>query len=290
MAERQVVFYECQDVEKRPAFDRLKAVGGINALDDEDWRVPDGDYDLGVIVDRKGGPTEPTRLRLLRIRPDAPYMLSAARQLTRVQVAEDESITEFTSAVLWPDKFLGAISSRDAPGHKRLSLYFYVTGDEETHIVNLFRPDVVQRLKVLREHGLRSVQVKVQTSHLAQIEADKGTKGFGQFWKAGKGTDAATIGIELTVGRSGPNATLKNAFGVSAEALAEHVDLLESMHVSGRERHGEIETINMKHERIGAAIDIEASASNDAVYRAIERARKTAEKDAGKLANGARGS
>jgi len=290
MAERKVAFYECQDIDKRPPFDRLKAVGGINDLDDEDWRVPDGDFDLGVIVDRKGSATVATRLRLLRIRPDAPYKLSAARKLTRVEVAADESITEYTSAVLWPDNFLAAISSRDAPGHKRLSLYFDVTSDQETHIVNLFRPDVAQRLKVLREHGLRSVQAKVQTSHLAQIEADNKTKGWAQFWKAGKGTDAATIGIEVTVGRSGPDATLNNAFGLSAEALAEHIDLLESMHVSGREQHGEIETINMKHERIGVAVDIEASASNDAVYRAIERARKTAEKDAGKLANAARGS
>ena len=109
MAERQVVFYECQDIDQRTPFARLKAVGGINNLDDEDWRVPDGDFDLGVIVDRKGSSTEPTRLRLLRIRPDAPYMLSAARQLTQVEVADDENITEFTSVVLWPDNFMAAI-------------------------------------------------------------------------------------------------------------------------------------------------------------------------------------
>src|SRR5258708_5946806 len=67
MAERRVVFYECQDIENQPPFDRLKAVGGINDLDDEDWRVPDGDFDLGVIVDRQGSSTEATRLRLIRI-------------------------------------------------------------------------------------------------------------------------------------------------------------------------------------------------------------------------------
>jgi hypothetical protein len=290
MAERQVVFYECQDIEKRPPFDRLQAVEGVNDLDDEDWQVPDGDYDLGVIVDRQGSASGTTRLRLLRIRPDAPYMLSAARKLTRVQVAANEHIAEFTSAVLWPDNFMAAISSRDAPSHKRLSLYFDVVSDQNTHIVNLFRPDVVQRLKVLREHGLRYVQAKVQTSHLAQIEADKRTKGWKQFWNAGRGTDAATIGIEVTVGRSGPDATLNNAFGLSAEALADHIDLLESMHVKGRDQHGAVEKINMKHERIGVEVDIEASASNDAVYRVIERARKEAEQDSGKLADAARGS
>ncbi len=127
MAERKIVFYKCQDTDQQKPFDRLKAVRGINDLNDEDWRVPDGDFDLGVIVDKKGSSAMPTRLRLLRIRPDAPYMLSAARQLTQVEVADDENITEFTSVVLWPDNFMAAISSRDAPGHKRLSLYFDVT-------------------------------------------------------------------------------------------------------------------------------------------------------------------
>ncbi len=290
MAERQVVFYECQDIEKQPDFDRLTAVGGINDLADTDWRVLDDESDLGVIVDKRGSSTSPTHLRFLRIRPDAPFKLSAARQLKPVEVAEDESITEFTWAVLWPDNFLAAVSSRDAPGHKKLSLYFHETSGEETHIVNLFRPDVVQRLKVLQKNGLRNVQVKVQTSHLQQIEADRGTRGFKQFWNAGKGTEAATIGIELSVGRSGPDATLNDALGLSAVALAEHVDLVESMHVSGRDKHGEIETINMKHERIGGQIEIASSTSNAAVYRAIERVRTTVEKDAGKLDNAARGS
>jgi hypothetical protein len=290
MAERQVVFYECQDIDKRPAFDRLKAVTGINDLPDDDWRVLNDESDLGVIVDAKGSATGPTHLRFLRIRPDAPFKLSAARQLTPVEVAKDESITEFTWAVLWPDNFLGAVSSRDAPGHKKLSPYFYKTSGEEVHIVNLFHPDVVQRLKELQKNGLRKVQVKVRTSHLQQIEADKGTRGFKQFWNAGKGTDAATIGIELSVGRSSPDATLNNSLGLSAVALAEHVDLVESMHVSGRDKNGDIDTINMKHERIGDQIEIAPRTGNPAVYKAIERARRAVEKDSGPLANAARGS
>lgn len=289
MAERQVVFYECQDVPQRQAFDRLKAVAGINGLSDADWRVPDRESDLGVLVDRQGTASSASHLRFLRIRPDAPFKLSAARELQPIEVAENESITEFTWAVLWPDKFLAAVSSRDAPGHKKLSSYFYGTSGEQVHIVSLFRPDVVQRLKELREGGLRSVQVKIQTSHIQQIEADERTRGFWQFWRAGRGTDAATIGVELTVGRSGPDATLNHGLGLSVEALAEHVDLLESMHVSGLDRDGERETINMKHERVGGPIDITSATSNQAVYRAIERARRAVEEDSGPLEQAARG-
>jgi hypothetical protein len=194
MPERQVVFYECQDVDGAADFDRISALTDINNLDDDDWRVQDFDTHLAVIVDRVGTATRTSRLRLLRIREDAPYKLSAARQLTLVEVEDDESISEFTYVVIWPDKFLGGISSRDAPGHKKLTRYFAETSGERTHIVNLFWPDVVARLRELRANELRQVRVKVQTSNLEQIEADRQVRGFGQLFNAGLGTDAATIG------------------------------------------------------------------------------------------------
>ncbi len=289
MAERQVVFYECQDIAKRAPFDRLLAVEGINDLDDADWRVSDAadeQSDLGVIVDAKGTKTRATYLRFLRIRPDAPYKLSAARKLSPVEVAHDESITEFTWAALWPDGFMAGVSSRDAPGHKKLARYFMETSGQEVHIVNLFDPKVVERLKAIHKR-LRSVQVKVRASEATQLEADERTKGFGQFWRAGKGVAAATIGVEVTMGRSqGP--TLDESFGLSAVALAEHVDMLESMHVSGLDADGKTQTINLKHQRIGGTIEI--GDSNASVYKAIEQGRKTAEKNFGPLNNAARGS
>lgn len=291
MAERRVMFYECQSIEKRPEFDRLRAVEGINDLTDEAWRVHDRslDSDLAVIVDRAGSASGATHLRFLRIRADAPFKLSAARKLQPVEVAQDESITEFTWAVLWPDCFLGAINLRDAPGHKKLATYFSDTSGQQTHIVNLFRPDVVQRLKELRKH-LRRVQVKLRTSAIAQIEADNRSKGWGQFFRAATGTDAATLGLELTMGRSDPSASLDDDLGLGAVVLAEHVDMLESMHVAGYNNDGQKEEINMKHERIGGPVEIDYGASNDAVYRAIERARHHIEKDIGPLDSGARGS
>lgn len=288
--ERNIVFYECQDIEKLPEFDRLAAVEGINDLDDDDWRVPDGDSDLAVIVDKPGTATQATHLRFLRIRPDAPFKLDAARQLEPVEIDADESITEFTWVVIWPDNFMAAVSSRDAPGHKKLGYYFNIASQQATHIVNLFRPDVVERLREIRENGLRNVQVKVRTSQIEQIEQDANVRGFKQLWNAGRGTDAATIGIELSVGRSGEDAVLSDAIGEEAQELAELGDLLESMHVKGYDRGGEIRTINMKQERIKDPIGIESSDSNDDIYKGIRRARQNVEADIDGLDSAARGS
>lgn len=60
MPERQVVFYECQNVEDCGDFDRVAAVTGINDLDDENWRVADydGSSEFGVIVDQVGNATK----------------------------------------------------------------------------------------------------------------------------------------------------------------------------------------------------------------------------------------
>lgn len=290
MAERQVVFYECLDFPEAEPFDSVAAVAEINALADGDWRVVDGDSHMAVIVDNDGSDGKPIRLRLLRIRPDAPFRLTAARKLTPVEVEADESITEFTWLVIWPDRFMGAVSSRDAPGHKKLGEYFFATGDQAVHIVNLFRPDMVQRLKELRDNGLRQVQVKVQTSKFQQKEFDEKRTGFGQFFKAGGGTDAASIGVDLSVGRSGPDAKLSDEIGAGVSYLAEHVDAVESLHVKGYNKHGAIETINLKQERIKEAVEITYGTSNDDVYRAIKRTRRDVEKRICPLKKAVRGS
>jgi hypothetical protein len=290
VAERQVIFYECQDYQEMAAFDPAAAVADINDLDDSEWRVTDGDSHMAVIIDSKGSAMKPIQLRLLRIRPDAPFRLTAARELTPVNVEQDEAITEFTWLAIWPDRFMGAISSRDAPGHKKLGDYFFETGDQGTHIVNLFRPDMVKRLKELRDNGLRQVQVKVRTSQLQQKEFDASRTGFSQFFQAGGGTDAATIGVDLSVGRSGPDAKLSKEIGAGVSYLAGHVDALESLHVKGFNNNGEVETINLKQERIKAPVEITYGTSNDDVYRAIRRARRDIEKGIGPLDKAARGS
>jgi hypothetical protein len=291
VAERQVVFYECQSFDNESAFDRLAAVVGIGDLGDDEWRVPDGtrDSDLAVLVDVPGTESAATCLRFLRIRADTVFKLSAARDLQPVDIDQDESITEFTWLVIWPDNFMAGVSLRDAPGHKKLGYYLYNTSDQATHIVNLFRPDLAQRLKAMRTKGLRQVQVKVQTSHLRQIEADKKVRGFRQIFNAGKGTDAATIGIVLSVGRGHPDAVLNDDIAEGAEQLAEYIDLVESLSIKGRNQDGEIETINMKHERIKGSIEIETSDSNNSIYRAIQRTRRTVERGIGSLDQAARG-
>lgn len=290
MPERQVVFYECQNIEDCPAFNRLAAVRDINGLDDEDWRVADYDgvSELGVIVDQVGKADKPSRLRFLRIREDAPYVLSAARKLSPVEVKKDERISEFTHMVIWPDGFLGAISSRDAPAHKHLSLYLEQTAEQHAHIVNLFDPDTVKRLRELAKSGLRSVKVKLRSSELAQIEDDNAVTGFGNLFKAGRGTDAVTLGFELGVGRK-RDAILDADLAKGAVELAVMGDQLESMLVKGRDKHGEIQEINMKKERISEGIEIPESASNTQVYKKIKEGRRTVEKRMGSLDRAARG-
>ena len=291
MPERKVVFYECQDIEGSPAFSRVGAAGAINDLGDSEWKVDDydGASQFGVIVDQVGTKDKPTQLRFLRIREDAPFVLSAARELTPVEVEEDERISEFTYMVIWPDQFMGAISFRDAPSHKRLALYFDVATDEYVHIVNLFEPDALKRLRELvKNNELRNIKVKLQTSELDHLASAKKVRGFGNILNAGKGTEAVTIGIEVGVGRSRA-ISLDPELAEGAVDLAEMGDQLEQMIVKGRDKHGEIQTINMKRERVSEEIQMADGASNATIYTAIREARKEVEKRIGNLDHAARG-
>jgi hypothetical protein len=293
MAERKVVFYACEDIEKQPPFDCDAAVEGINALEDAQWRVSDIGLasDLAVIVDQPSTATKPAHLRFLRIREETPFKLSAARELTPVEIAANEAITEFTWVVIWPDHYLAGINAPDAPGHKKLARYFSATSGEQTHIVNLLQPDVIKRLKELRRRGhLRKLQVSIRMSELEKIAAQTELPGFKSIIAAGRDADAVTLDISLSVGRGRPEARLSDGVAQSAEELAAMVDALESMHVAGLDAEGERREINLKQERIGGVIQIEASTTNAQIYRAIERTRKAIEQDIGSLNNAARGS
>jgi hypothetical protein len=290
MPDRTVVFYECQDIENRDPFDRVAAVSGINNLSDKDWRVPhySGDGELAVIVDQVGDGRTTSHLRFLRIRPDAPFILSAARELSPVEVEQDERISEFTHLVIFPDGFMGAITSRDAPQHKWLGYYFQQACDQDTHIVNLYRSDVVQRLKQLKKGGLSAVSVKVRTSEIEQIANDEQAKGFKQILNAGKGTAAVTIGVQLSVGRH--NTHLSDGIAAEAVHLGENADMLEQMIVRGKDEDGVRDTINMKAERVAWGVEIEAAAEDGVYYSAIRRARREAQQATGALNQAARGS
>lgn len=288
MAKRKVVFYECQSIEGRPDFDCQTAVADINGLDDDEWRVPDGGSHFAVLVDRKR--SAPYKLRLLRIRPDAPFLLNAARELSPAEIARNHSFTEFTWAVIWDDGIMAAVSSRDAPSHTRLGYYFERTSGQITHLVNLFRPDLAERLREMRSRGLRSVQLKIRTSEVERTRADERVRGFGQILRAGRETDAASIGIELGVGRSGNDAELSDELGTGAEELAEQIDHLESMHVNGIGPNGKVESINIKQERLTVPLEVIDGQSNREVYELIEKARRDLEDDIGSLDRAARGS
>jgi hypothetical protein len=287
MAERQIVFYACQDFQRLPAFDRLAAVRGINDLSDADWRVQDYETEMGVIVDRVGDARTSTRLRFIRIREDSPHVLTAARQLSLLAPPEGE-FSEFTWAVIWPDNYMAAVSSRDAPGHRRLAVYFKETSGQRTDIVNLYQPDVVQRLNEIKRR-LRSVDIRVQTSRLEQMEADERTRGFAQLLRAGTGTtDAAQIELKLSVGRD-PEATLSDDLGQETVDVARQAELLERLVVKGRDHDGVIQEIDMKKERLTVPVDVGPTASDQYIYNEIEHARALIERDYNSLDRGARG-
>ena len=294
MAERQVVFFACEDIEKQVPFDCNAALEGLNKLKDADWRVADPGLssDLAVIVDQEPkAPSKPAHLRFLRIRDDAPFKLSAARKLTPVEVAANEAITEFTWAVLWPDKYLGGINMPQAPALKKLDRYFGATNSQQTHIVNLLRPDVIERLKEMRKYGkLRKLQVSVRMSELEKAAAHSALPGFGSLIAAGKTAEALNVDVTFSVGRSKAEASLNDGTAQAAEELAAVVDALESMNVTGYDKEGEKQEINLKRERIGGPIQIEASTSDTQLYRAIERTRQEIEKEIGSLDKAARSS
>lgn len=289
MVTREVIFYECQDIQGAAGFDRLAALRGINALGDDDWVLPDTVGGLAVIVDKVGKAATPSHLRFLRIRDDTPFKLSAARQLSRVDIDADEAISEFTYVVMWPDGFIGAVSSRDAPAHKKLSRYFEETSGQQVHIVNLFLADVIDRLKELQRNGLRNVRIKIQASEARQIARDGQAKGFRPIFLAGRAAEAATITVELGVGRE-RRRTLSDSIAEDTLTLAEMGDLFETLIVKGRNDAGEVRTINMKAERIRGPIELESTDQGTDVYTAIRTVRRSVEDDIGALDDAARGS
>jgi hypothetical protein len=272
----------------KPDFDCKAALAEVNDLDDDDWRVPDGGSDFAVLVNRKK--RAPFRLRLLRIRSDAPFLLNSARELGPAEVETDHSFTEFTWAVIWADGIMGAVSSRDAPSHKKLGYYLQQTSEQYTHIVNLFQPNLAERLRQLRQRGMRQIDFKIRSSELEKINADERVRGVGQLFRAGRDTGAASIGIELSVGHAGAGAELSDEIGEGAEQLAEQIDHLESMHVKGIGPDGKVERINIKKERLTRPIEITGGQTNREVFEAIEQARTDLEGDIGSLDGAARGS
>jgi hypothetical protein len=232
----------------------------------------------------------PTNFASFASEQNAPFLLNTARELSPAEIERNQSFTEFTWAVVWDDGIMAAVSSRDAPSHKRLSYYFERTSGQITHIVNLFRPDLVERLHEMRGRGLRSVQFKIKASELEKVRADERIRGWGQILRAGRETDAASIGIELGVGRTGTDAELSNDLGVGAEQLAEQIDHLESMHVKGIGPSGKVEGINIKQERLTRPLEVVGGQTNREVYELIEQARRDLEGDIGTLDRAARGS
>jgi hypothetical protein len=274
--DRTVVFFKALDVEGQAPFDRLVAVDDVNDLDADRWVVSYGGILMGVLVDEKGTDKAPTRLRFIRIRDTTPYVLDQKRQLALFPLDEGNQWAEFTHVVMWPDGFLGARSSRDAPVIKWLSQYFSATSGEHCQIVNIYAIDVVDQVKELaKAGGLTKVTSKIHTSEAEQLMKDDKLSHFQSFWAAGKDTEAITIEVTISVDRT----KKKLAKEVAEEAirLASFDDMVDRLIISGRDAAGATQTVNLKEQRITQPIGWSDGDSNKQAYDAIIAARVSAE-------------
>lgn len=279
MLDRKIVFYGLLDVPGKNAFDRLAAVKSLHKLPDKKWAVEENGIKMGVIVDDVGTKKRPTRLRFLRIRDDLPFALSPTRQTLPVAVQKGHQITEFTHVVIWPDNYMAAISSREAPNVKYLSSYFLDTSGEECMVINLYKHDTLDILKGMVKRGLKSAKVVVQESEARNLEKINKLSGFRPLLAAGRASQAARIEIKLTVGRY-RDRTLSNQYGKETLALAEQGDLLESLVVTGKDSRGKPVELNLKKQRIHRPIQYSRDSQSTPIYGRIENARTYVEKPA----------
>jgi hypothetical protein len=273
MPERNVYFYATEDADQQTPFDRVGAASPINALSDADWMVNEHDIVMAVLVDQVGDGTNPTWLRFLRLRDDRPYQMGRDRQPRFVDLAEDARVTEFTFMVLWPDGYMAALSSRDAPHTKYLATYFDRTSGQKCRIVDLYASDVVQRLEELKKGGLTRAEVKVRTAKVQQIEDDEQIRGFKPFWVAGRGQEAVTVKVELSVDRS-RDRFLATEVVEEVQHLVSYGDLIDGLKVAGRNGDGKRDEINLKKERRSTEINFEETAAATEIYRRMQQARR----------------
>jgi hypothetical protein len=267
MPDRNIVFYAAEDADPRRPFDCETAVAQINQLDESLWIVDDHDLRMAVIVDKNGDPGQPVCLRFLRIRDDRPFVIGPDRDPRLIDIEQDDRVTDFTYAMIWPDGYMAAISSRDAPNIKFLATYFRATSQQRCRVVNLYASDTVQRLKQLRKRGLTKALVKIHTATAEQIELDEKLRGFRAFFAAGRATEAVTIDITLSVDRK-RDRYLHKDIGRGVQQLATYGDLVDQLIVTGEDDDGVRHEINLKKQRIATEISYLQTESPEQILRA----------------------
>lgn len=281
MPDKDVVFYAVQDDPQAGApFNRTGAVSGLNGLTSTQWIKSVDGMRVAALVDQIGSPTQPTYLRFIRVRDDGGFSLDAAKNLTPVQIAGGAEPAEFIHMVLWPDGYLGARASRDAPPVRYLSSYLAQAAQQRSVIPNLYDAATIQRLKQLKKGGLRKVELRIKNSPKTQAVLDQDAPWLGGIFSMGAEAEIAKMTVTFDVGRS-QSKTLDDDVADEIESLAmspDMLDVLGKLVVYGKNAQGSNDKVDMRRQRLVQTVQFPADLTqNGAAYAAIEAARTSIE-------------
>lgn len=247
----RIVFYAWDHVEGEPEFNLRAAAASVSRLAGEAYLFEDGDMTTAAIVDRPGRGQSPTCLRFLRLRRDdnLPHIIEPDRTTVPVTLLADQALAEWTHVVIWPDGYLAHDPRRDAPTLSRLRRYLRVQAGEHVQFISLFDRDLIGRLRRLQD--LRSLEIKIITSEVAQGLADRNRGLIGGLLALGRDAESATLSTTLSVGRE-RRRSLDPSIRTEAIELAESaLDSFETFIVKGRDADsGKVVTLDLLSERV----------------------------------------
>jgi hypothetical protein len=288
MPNRKVDFFQADSIPNHAPFVLDQALGPINSLAAQQWPLRMPSYSMGLIIDRLPRGGAPARVRLLRLREDErPHVLDPQRRIKAVRIGHNETLTEFTHACWWSDGYVAAAASRDAPAATYLAAYISDKTPQKCTLHRLYDPGVVQRFKAM-DKGLRTAEAKIRlrSSEIAQAQADARLRGWSNLLTAGAAAEAVTMTVKFSVDRR-RDEELDHSVHDIVGRLAAYDDLVGALVVRGRV-NGEVETLDLKKERLQYEMQYPINATDTSIYGLLEQSRSTVESRIGGLSSAAR--
>jgi hypothetical protein len=280
--QRRVVFYGWENIDGMPVFERVRAAQAVNALRGRAWAFVEADFTTAVLVDRPGTATDPTYIRCFRLRSgdEVPHILSSARVPTPLQLQRDESVTDWTHVVIWPDNYAAHDSRRDAPALSRLSGYLDDRANQRVRFFPLYDRSLIDQLEELDE--IKAVEIKMRLSQAGQLEEAQRGGLFGGLIDLGRRTEALSISTKISVAQSRRDFLSRNVRQEVQGLAGVAEDFLDNLVVTGV-RNGETVLIDVLRRRLESMESVRRSTQlgnapdPDVMYDAIIRARRTLE-------------
>jgi hypothetical protein len=281
---RRIVFYGWEDIEGMPSFERLPAVAAIRGLRGRAWSFVEDDFTTAAIVDRPGTSSAPTCLRFFRLRSgdELPHVVNARREATPLQLQRDESVTDWTHVVLWPDNYAAHDSRRDAPSMSRLRTYFSERANQSVRFYPLYDRSLIDQLEQLDD--IKAVEIKMQLSRAEELERAQRGGLFGGLIDVGEQADAAVITTKVSVGTSRTrflNPRVRQEVGNLVDRAEE---LLDNLVITGV-HDGTIVEIDVLRRRLERILSVRRSRNlgnapdPDVMYDVIIQTRRDFERD-----------